>query len=363
MFVARRNVLCSLMALPMLSLRGRAVCATVFSGYELQAAVETMGEGSEITLAAGNYGGLGRLIRVVQSQVTLRAEPGVLLHDVDLDLAPDGHHRILAGVRLAGTSNPVSLAAITEGATVSATIQVRGVGDIVRNCTIENWAKGKKGVDVYASAKQASVEYNWFRNCQPGAASAIMVGNGTKTTDVVVGATLVSNTVENCAAGSTESLSFKSSGNSMAGNVLINSNNLSNRHGSGNLFSNNRLRSSMGLVIQDGPGIVLEFNVIESMRQGPGISIMAGTTEHNAQVQGDHPAAYGVTLRNNQGPLVIGRTFNKKMKVPARNTVVESHVGPIKVMKLAEGTILPGSGKPPAKRARMTDGVAHATDI
>jgi hypothetical protein len=32
-------------------------------------------------------------------------------------------------------------------------------------------------------------------------------------------------------------------------------------------------------------------------------------------------------------------------------------------MKLAEGTILPGSGKPPAKRARMTDGVAHATDI
>jgi hypothetical protein len=357
---SRRKIVCSLMTLPMLSLRGRAADATVFGGYELATALDTVEDGSTITLRAGNYGDLGKLLIIRGSGLTLRAEPGAVLYDTSLLLAEPGHHRVIDGLTFIGgpalTSQHdpdihpwIYWAASTETGSFSSTLNVRGPGDVVRSCMFQSWAKGKKAIDVSAKAKGAVIESNRFRGCQPGASCAIMVGNGTATTDAVVGAKLVGNAVENCAAGSTETLSFKSSGNSMIGNMLINSNNLSNRHGSGNVFTNNRLRGSMGIVIQDGPNNVLENNVIESVRSGPGISIMAGNAEHDSHVQGDHPAAFGVTLRGNQAPLVIGRPFSSKWTVPARGTTVQSHVGTIKVMKLAQGTVLPGSGAAPKK--------------
>ena len=130
---------------------------------------------------------------------------------------------------------------------------------------------------------------------------------------------------------------------------LINCNNITNRHGEGNLIANNRLERCKGIVVQDARTVVTGNTLIGS-REGPGIQIMAGTAAWNAQVQGDHPQAAYTVVRSNNGGLMIGRKYSG-YNFPALGTRVESHVGKI-TLKFQQGTVMqpPPPVLPPAPR-------------
>jgi hypothetical protein len=145
-----------------------------------------------------------------------------------------------------------------------------------------------------------------------------------------IGARLINNRCANLAAGSSETLSFKSSGNLMQGNTLYNCNNLTNRHGNGNRFISNVVERSQGIVIQDS-NTLLQGNRVSNARQGPGIQIMKGSMPYGGTTQGKHPQAAFTVLSNNNGPLMIGRGYSG-YTYPALNTKVQSHTGPISLV-------------------------------
>jgi hypothetical protein len=225
------------------------------------------------------------------------------------------------GLHLIGTGAVVAASKLT-GQGLSAT----GVSSEVHHCDISRY-KGK-AISVSANATNAYIHDNYIHDCLPGAGNAVMVGQATSDTNKQVRARVVNNRCVNLAAGTSETLSFKSSGNTFSGNQLINCNNITNRHGERNQILGNRLERSQGIVIQDAYTLVAN-NVLASIRKGPGIQVMAGSSAWNAQKQGDHPQAAYTVLRGNTGPLWIGRRYSG-YTYPAIGTRVESHNGSIK---------------------------------
>jgi hypothetical protein len=185
---------------------------------------------------------------------------------------------------------------------------------------------------VRASATGAFIHDNRIHDCLPGASVGIMVGTSTADSSKRVGARIVNNTCTNLRAGSSETLSFKSSGNVMSGNRLINCNNITNRHGEGNQIIGNQLQGSKSIVVHDARTLVA--NNVAS------IQIMAGNVAWNTLIQGKHPQAYQTVLRGNSGSLTIGRAFSGH-NYPALNTRVEGHRGRISLTSKQQGTILP----------------------
>jgi hypothetical protein len=349
MSVSRRNILFGMVGLPaghvLAGLPLPGLTATVYNGYELHTALQTTGPGSSILLAPGDYGDVGCFV-VTGSNVSVRVQsplrtilraPLVVQGDfVELDgIAFEG------GIHLAATGQVIANSSFT-----GIGIQIRGVNTEVHHCDISQY-KGR-AIDVRSSAIGVYIHDNTIHDCLPGAGSGIMIGTSTRDTDRRVGARIVNNTCINLAAGSSETLSFKSSGNIMSGNRLVNCNNLSNRHGEDNEISGNRLEGSKGIVIQDARTLVAN-NVLDRVREGPGIQIMAGTSPWNSQVQGDHPQAANTVLRGNSGPLMIGRKYSG-YNFPAISTQVESHSGQISA-RFHQGTVLPGKSIQAATRA------------
>ena len=338
MSASRRKVLFGIAALPAGHLlAGRllpGLTATVYNGYELHTVLQAAGPDSSILLAPGDYGDIGRFI-LAGSNVSVRVQaplrtilrvPLVVDGDfVELDgLAFEG------GVRLAGAGEIIANSSFTGNG-----IEIRGVNTEVHHCDISRYSD--RAIDVRSSASGVYIHDNTIHDCLPGAGPGIMIGTSTRDTNNRVGARVVSNTCINLAAGSNETLSFKSSGNVMSGNRLINCNNIVNRHGEDNEISGNRLELSGAIVIQDAHTLVAN-NVAD-------IRIMAGTSPWNAQVQGDHPQAAYTVLRDNSGSLMIGATY-PRYDHPAIYTRVENHNGSI-ALGFEQNTDLPGGQNRP----------------
>lgn len=340
MALHRRNVLFGILSLPASTLlSGRPVpglTATVYNGYELHTAIQAAGPGSSIVLAPGNYGDIGSFI-LAGSNVSVRVQtqhravfrsPVVVNGDfVDLDgLAfEEGIHLVGTGLKLQGSR------LTGQGITTS------GVNAEIANCQISNY-KGQ-GIQVSANATNCYVHDNHVYNALAGASCAIRVGEATKDTNKRTGARIINNRCSNTTAGSQETLSLKSSGNTMSGNILSGCNNITIRHGESNLVSRNRLEGSKGIVCHDARNIVAD-NVLTNVREGVGIAIMAGSCPWNNQTQGKHPQAAYTVVRGNTGPLAIGRKYSG-FNYPALETKVESHNGTIKLM-FHSGTSMPG---------------------
>jgi hypothetical protein len=339
MSVSRRKILFGIAALPAGHLlAGRllpGLTATVYNGYELHTALQAAGPDSSILLAPGDYGDIGRFI-LAGSNVSVRVQaplrtilrvPLVVEGDfVELDgLAFEG------GVHLAGAGEVIANSSFTGNG-----IDFRGVNTEVHHCDISHYSG--RGIFARGTAVGANIHDNTIHDCLPGAESGIRIGASTRDTNKRVGARVVSNTCINLAAGSNETLSFKSSGNVMSGNRLINCNNIVNRHGEDNEISGNRLERSGAIVIQDARTLVA--NNVAAIR------IMAGTSPWNMQVQGDHPQAAYTVLRGNSGALGIGRRYTPRYNYPAIYTRVESHNGGIS-LGFEQGTVLPGGQNRP----------------
>jgi hypothetical protein len=350
----RRNVLFGIASLPASTLltghRLVGLTATVHNGYELHTALQATGPGGSILLAPGNYGDLGGLLRVTQPEVTIRAEPGAVIHRTSLRVEAPGV--LVDGLAFVGSpdipddSEPdehpwLHMAAVIENRSFTSMLTVNAADTEIRRCDFSRYSG--KAIDVRAGGVRAYIHDNNFHDCLSGAGSATMVGASMSDTNKNLAARLINNTCTNLAPGSTETLSFKSSGNLMQGNRLENSNNLVNRHGNGNRFVSNTVNRSQGIVIQDS-NTRLEGNTVSNIRMGPGIQIMRGSMPYSGTTQGLHPQAAFTVLRGNNGPLVIGRGYSG-YTYKAINTTVESHTGGISLVSGGhEGTRLPGSG-------------------
>jgi hypothetical protein len=341
MSFSRRNILFGISALPASSLLAGhqlvGLTATVYNGYELQTALSAAGPGSSILLAPGTYGDLGGLLRLTQPEVTIRAEPGAIIYHTSLRIEAPGV--LVDGLTFVGSpdipddAEPdmhpwLYMAAVMESRSFASTLTVNAAGTEIRNCDFSRYSG--KAVDVRAGGVNAYIHDNNFHDCLSGASSAIMVGASMSDTNKNIGARLINNRCANLAAGSSETLSFKSSGNIMQGNTLYNCNNLTNRHGNGNRFISNVVERSQGIVIQDS-NTLLQGNRVSNIRVGPGIQIMQGSMPYSGTTQGKHPQAAFTVLSNNNGPLMIGRWYSG-YTYPALNTKVQSHTGSISLM-------------------------------
>jgi hypothetical protein len=341
MILHRRNVLFGIASLPASTLLAGhqlvGLTATVYNGYELQTALQAAGAGSSILLAPGNYGDLGGLLRVTQPEVTIRAEPGAIIYQTSLRIEAPGV--LVDGLAFVGSpdipddvepdTHPwLYMAAVMERRSFTSTLMVNAADTEIRNCDFSRYSG--KAIDVRAGGVRAYIHDNNFHDCLSGGSCAIMVGASMNDTNKNIGARLINNTCTNLAAGSTETLSFKSSGNLMQGNRLYNCNNITNRHGNGNRFISNVVERSQGIVVQDSNAL-LQGNRVSNIRQGPGIQIMKGTASYSTTTQSKHPQAAFTVLSNNNGPLMIGRGYSG-YTYPALNTKVQSHTGSISLV-------------------------------
>lgn len=344
MLLHRRNLLFGLAALPVSSLLGGrplpGLTTTVFNGYELHTALQVAGPGSSILLAPGNYGDIGQLV-LPASNVAIRVQaparailrsPLVVTGDrVELDGLACMEDVHLAGLGLVVASTVFN----------GSSLKLTGPDAEVHHCDFSR--NRNKAIDVRATALRAYIHDNVFHDPAGPGANAILVGVSTKDTHKVVAARIENNLFQNCVAGNSETVAFKSSGNTLIANSFLNCNNVSNRHGEDNQIIGNRLEWCKGIVVQDARTLVAD-NVLVSVREGPGIQIMAGTVPWDAQIQGEHPQAAFTVLRNNTGPLMIGRKYSG-YTYPALDTVVESHIGKI-TLKFHQGTVLPPPAPP-----------------
>jgi hypothetical protein len=333
MSVSRRNVLFGIAALPASSLlAGRplpGLTATVYNGYELHTALQVAGPHSSILLAPGDYGDIGRFI-LTGSNLSLRVQTP-LRTIVRVPLVVNGDFVELDGLAFEEGIHLVGRMGVTANSAFTGNgIEITGVNAEVHHCDISRYSD--RGIDVRSSAIGVYIHDNRIHDCLPGAGPGLMIGTSTADTNKRVGARVVNNTCTNLAAGSSETLSFKSSGNTMSSNDLINCNNITNRHGQDNEIVGNRLERSGAIVIQDAHTLVA--NNMAAIR------IMAGTSPWNAQVQGDHPQAAYTVLRGNSGSLMIGATY-PRYDHPAIYTRVESHNGSIS-LGFEQNTDLPG---------------------
>lgn len=335
MGLARRNVLFGIGALPLAGgmLAGRTLpglTATVYNGHELHTALGAAGPGSRVVLAPGDYGDIGRFVSS-QPEVRLVAQ---VPHRTVLrsPLVLQGHYARLEGLALeleADEGFGIHLAAagqqIIGQKSSGRGITITGQGAEVARCEISGFSGS--AINVEGSAANAYIHDNLLRDARSGGVG-IGVGDSQIWTNVRIGARVVNNTVQNCASGSTESIRCKSSGNTFTGNKLVNSNNISSRHGENNLYQNNVIERSMGIVVQDAHNSLVGNRVI-NIRKGPGIQIMCGDIRYNEVRQGRHPQAYDTRLDRNVGPVWIGRRHSGYIH-PAVGTRVSNHSGSIR---------------------------------
>ena len=342
MILHRRNILFGIASLPASTLLARrqlvGLTATVYNGYELHTALQAAGPGSSILLAPGTYGDLGSLLRVTQPEVTIRAEPGAIVYHTSLRIEAPGV--LVDGLAFVGSpdipddAEPdmhpwLYMAAVIERPQPSRA-RSRSTLLVLRSETATSAATAARRSMSGPGGVHAYIHDNNFHDCLSGAGSAIMVGASMSDTNKNIGARLINNRCTNLAAGSSETLSFKSSGNLMQGNTLYNCNNITNRHGNGNRFISNVVERSQGIVIQDS-NTLLQGNRVSNIRQGPGIQIMKGSMPYSGTTQGKHPQAAFTVLSNNNGPLMIGRGYSG-YTYPALNTKVQSHTGSISLV-------------------------------
>ncbi len=172
-----------------------------------------------------------------------------------------------------------------------------------------------------------------------------------------ISARVDTNRIERCKT-SNETISVKSSGNVISNNTLTDCNNITNRHGDGNIYQSNTLVRSYGIVVHDSSTRLIG-NQITTAARDRGYCIMGGDISWSSLSQGGHPQAYNTFVSGNNGPLIVGAHFSGD-NLPALNTNVESHNGTIELRQqqnttLPPGAVIkPGGNKPPKGKKSNT---------
>jgi hypothetical protein len=378
---SRRNVLFGIASLPAASLVGRrplpGLTATVYNGHELTAAFRAAGAGSVITLAPGDFGDVGPFV-LTGSDISLRVQTplrtvlrsrmivrGSLVEldglDLDdgIDLEGDGLSLVNSRARRRrrrrrrgggdndndngnnnnngnddDNDNDDDDAGGGGGGGGRGPVSIAGTGNSVSNTEISG--RGSSwGVSIGGSARSPRVTNNYIHHCN----AAIGIGISMVTSDTRIGALVQGNRIEDC-TGSTETIMVKASGNTITGNRLTNCNNVTNRHGESNTYSNNTMERCLCIVIHDRNNRVIGNRAV-SPKLARSFRVMGGNIGPDSNSQGGHPQAVNTYLAGNVGnTLEIGAVFDGD-RLPALNTIVASHSGSIRLLHHS-GTRLPG---------------------
>lgn len=341
----------ALLARPALP-QGRGLVRRVANGPELAAALRAaaVAPGAVITLDPGTYGGVGRSLTVPPGTTLHAAARGRAVLRPGLELRAGS---VLDGLALTGQDGipveyeadrpsgpaPAGDAVLSARTTYtvkgSTKISIKTANVVVRRC--EFFATAGVAITIYGSARKPFIAENLFRDpagdpSNTNANCAIQVGRGMGDTNAPIAARLYRNRMERWRTES-ETVSVKSSQNTLEENHLVACQNLTNRHGDYNRYLRNIIEDTQngGITVHDC-NTLLEGNRIVG-GSGSRFKIMTGDCEASlggSQTQGCHHNSVGARLRGNTGLLTIGDGFDGDT-IPCRNTTVESHTGEIRL--------------------------------
>lgn len=338
----------ALSAATLLGRRARAASVIVYNGTQLREAIAGITPGDTILLAPGNYGDVGsftvarggtaespvliqaqtRLTAQLRSRLTVDAPfvtvDGLTVEGEEVDLAGNGVHFTRCRVQGTGASG----------------IEIKGgTGVRVSYCEVANY-RGK-AIMVRLGQRHDPVEplidHNHIHSSigRGGMGEAIQLAQAMKDSNKRLRATVEHNLLQRT-EGDSEAVSVKCSGNLIRFNTLEDSRaNIVNRHGEDNVYEGNILDRSYSIVIHDRGNKLLGNRCMNSL-QRRSIRVMGGNMGAGDDRQGGHPQAVDTYLCGNHADyLIVGDFFSGK-SMPAINTTVANHTGPI-VVRNAQG--------------------------
>jgi hypothetical protein len=306
----------------------------VSDGAQLQAALSSAQPGDDIVLAAGAYSrGAGfSLTRggTADKPITIRSTTP-LAAEIRSPVQINASYVVLAAVEFTG-SGSIELSGTGSRITRNFLHGLDGIAVRVnagaRVRVDHNKLSDMKGrgisLDASGGVRNPVVERNHFLNwvgpVNENAHEAAQLGMSDNDSDVSMYATLQYNLFEGVGVDQ-ETVSVKSSDNTVRFNTLRDSRNITNRHGEDNLYTANYFEDSEGLNVHDQNN---ELQANKCVRCKFGFRVMAGG--NNPAGTSQSPAAYALNtvLRANSGPIIVGFGFgNNDLDQLPRNTRID----------------------------------------
>jgi Chondroitinase B len=343
----RRGVLSGAAALLAAGLSRPAAAAMVHDGRGLRAALRAARPGVVVVLAPGDYDDGRGPLALAADGVVLRAAAGA---GAGIRTVDPRRPVLRVPLLVRGDATRLEGLAFADGAGEARRVlgpeRLRISGSGVQVVDAEFFGTRGVAITITGSARNPLVRGCYFHDPlgdpgNPNLNAAIQVGLGAGTAYTRIGARIEDNLFERWRTEA-ETVSIKSSGNTVRGNRLVECLNLTNRYGEDNLYEDNTLDRSGWLTVFDRDNRVLGNQATTSS----GLRVMAGDTPCGVARQGGQPQACDTLLEGNAGRLVIGFQFSGD-QIRAEGTVVRSHRGQIE-LRAQQNTTLPGGLRPPS---------------
>lgn len=307
----------------------------VSNSSQFQSALASAAPGNRIELANSTYKGNFVITKSGTKSAPILIEAANPLEAVITSgLEIRGNHVIVSGVTF--QSRQISVLAancritrclVERGAEISA----RGASDVeIDYNELRGWSFKAIDVDPYHENRTGYGAHIHHNYCHSGKGHAIGIGQQIKHHSRPAAARVHHNLIENVKDGG---IHLKSAKNQVYANTLINGEAIAVRHGPDNTLSDNWLENSLSLIVRD-LNCIAKGNKLVGCRHG---LLVFGGNLSSAQVAGSrlsasYPFAENCQLIDNDANLTaIGRTYSSfKPRLPATNTIVSGHKGPIR---------------------------------
>lgn len=337
LILTRRCMLMGVAATALLPSYAFARTVTVYNSSDLQRALANAQPGHRIVVRNGSYSGTFRLTKSGTSGSKIIIEAASQQQAViRSSMLITGNHVVVSGLTFTGGHLTVKGAdcritrCLLKG---GPSINARGTARIeIDHNELTGWSSRGIDCDPYHEGKTGyyvHVHHNYLHSSRKGNdLPGISVGRHTGHHKRPVKAIIEYNLLENCPGGQT--IRLKSSDNIVRNNTLINCESVSNRFGLNNKFINNWLEGCRALRLRD-INCVAEGNKLINCIEGLVVGAGDVTSAQLSSKRDRHPTSDRCQLINNDANrTIIGRTYSDfKPVLPAMNTVVRGHKGPI----------------------------------
>jgi hypothetical protein len=330
----------------------------VANSSELRQALSNALPGDDIVLASNTYslsGGFS-ITRdgTADRPITIRAASalGAVLRS-SFEIHAD--HVTLAGVEVINAQ--VVLDGTASRLTRSRLRDLDGIAVLVSGGTRprvdHNELVGMKGRGISVNASQGvrnpridrNFLHDWVGPLNENVHEGVQLGMSQDDSNVSLFATLEYNLFRNVGVDQ-ETVSVKSSNNTVRFNTLLSSRNITNRHGEDNVYTANWFEASEGINIHDQNNELRANRCVDCKF---GFRVMAGGTSPTSIETSPAPYALNTRLTGNNGPVIVGfgHGNNGLDQLPRGTTIDRGHVGTIRTVGGASFTRFDASGSLP----------------
>jgi hypothetical protein len=331
----------------------------VSNASELKQALANAAPGDDIVLASGPYSISGGFSisrsGTVDRPITIRAATplGAVLRS---SLEIHGAYVTLAGVEVVGAS--LLLDGTESRITRCRLRDLDGIAIKVDGGTRprvdHNELIGMKGRGISVNASNGvrspriyrNYLHDWVGPVNENVHEGVQLGMSNDDSNVSLGAVLEYNLFKNVGVDQ-ETVSVKSSNNTVRFNTLLSSRNITNRHGEDNVYTANWFENSDGLNVHDQNN---ELRANRCVSCQFGFRVMAGGTQPDAAETSPASYALNTRLTGNNGPVIVGFGHgNNGLNLLPRNTSISrNHVGTIRSINNAAYSRFDATGSLPS---------------